>query len=80
MDHQYYIRQIVESDIDGLVKTFTTWHKTRAQFERYHHLHQLGNRVVLVAVIGDDIVGYVNLIWRTEYEHFRLAEIPEIVD
>jgi len=92
MANEFIIRQMIESDIEGLAHIFGKWHKFPPQFERYFHLHQLGKRVVLVAVLMDDaiqsdgpslkdgITGYTNLVWETEYEPFRQEGVPEIVD
>lgn len=74
------IRQMQESDIDKLLATFARWQKPRQKFQRYFVEQQRGDRVILVALDGEDIVGYTTLLWKSEYEHFKRQGIPEIVD
>jgi len=54
--------------------------KTREQYERYFAENQAGERVTLVAVTDESVVGYANVLWRSYYEPFRLVGIPEIND
>jgi GNAT superfamily N-acetyltransferase len=71
---------MVESDIDGIARTFLPWHKQRPQYERYFSEQQSGERIVLVALLGAKVVGYVTLLWQTNYLPFRESEIPVISD
>jgi GNAT superfamily N-acetyltransferase len=74
------IRRMREEDIDAIVETFLVWHKYRPQYERYFAEQQRGEREVLVALDQDAVVGYGTVVWRSGYEQFREAGIPEIVD
>lgn len=76
----FFIRQMIERDVDGITQTFSQWNKPRQQYERYWQEQQDGKRVTLVAVSGEQVVGYTNIIWQPEYEPFREAGIPEIND
>lgn len=75
-----HIRRMIESDIDRIVDTFSVWNKFRPQYERYFGEQQQGERIVLVALVGETVVGYVTLVWQSGYPPFREAGIPEIVD
>jgi GNAT superfamily N-acetyltransferase len=74
------IRQMVESDIEGLVATFLVWHKYRAQYLAYLEQQVQGERTVLVAFEGEKVVGYVTIVWVAYYDGFRARGIPEIMD
>ncbi len=74
------IRRMIESDMDAIPLTFITWHKYRLQYERYFSEQQAGRRVVFVAVAAEQVVGYVTLVWETDYLPFRETGIPEIKD
>jgi GNAT superfamily N-acetyltransferase len=76
----FFIRLMIESDIDGITRTFSHWNKPREQYERYWQEHQEGKRVTLVAVSGNQVVGYTNVVWQPNYTPFREAGIPEIND
>lgn len=76
----FFIRQMLESDIGGITETFSRWNKSREQYERYWREHREGRRVTLVAMSGERVVGYTNLIWQSDYLPFREAGIPEIND
>jgi GNAT superfamily N-acetyltransferase len=74
----FAIRQMEESDIDGSTKTFSRLNKRREQFEMFWKEHQEGKRVTFVAVSGEEIVGYTNLLWQSDYIPFQEMGIPEI--
>jgi GNAT superfamily N-acetyltransferase len=76
----FSIRQMIETDIDNITRTFSRWYKQREQYERYWEEHQEGQRLTLVAVSEDQVVGYATLVWQPEYAPFREAGIPEIKD
>jgi GNAT superfamily N-acetyltransferase len=54
--------------------------RTVARYERYLAEQQTGQRVVWVAQHDGATLGYVCVLWRSDYPPFRNAEIPEIVD
>lgn len=74
------IRQMTAQDIDGIVHRFESWHKYRPQYEKYLTEQDRGKRVVLVASHGEEIAGYVTVVWKSGYQPFREQGIPEIVD
>jgi GNAT superfamily N-acetyltransferase len=76
----YTIRKMLRSDIEPITKAFVPMNKTREQYERYFAENQAGERVTLVAVTDESVVGYANVLWRSYYEPFRLVGIPEIND
>jgi GNAT superfamily N-acetyltransferase len=54
--------------------------KSAAVFERYLEEQTAGARVVWVGERDGEFAGYVCVVWRSGYEPFRAAGIPEIVD
>lgn len=76
----YTIRKMTRGDIDAIAETFRSWNKTREQYERYFEENRRGERVTLVAVSGDEVVGYTNVLWESGYEPFRSGGVPEIND
>jgi GNAT superfamily N-acetyltransferase len=78
MDHT--IRLMIQSDIDAIAHTFASWKKKREQYDRYFEENRLGERITLVAVLDDEVVGYVNVLWTSDYEFFQRNQIPEIND
>jgi GNAT superfamily N-acetyltransferase len=80
MQTRLTIRQMQESDIEKVHNTFAVWHKPREKYQKYFAEQQQGTRVVLVALHIERIVGYVTIIWESEYLPFKTQGIPEIVD
>lgn len=76
------IRDMDSADPEPLSAAFTAlgWDKPRSQFERYVKEHVAGQRVAIVAEVGDEPAGYVTVVWRSSYPPFADAGIPEIVD
>lgn len=56
------------------------WAKTVALFERYLAEQSAGDRPVLVAEADEIFAGHVTVLWRSSYEPFVEAGIPEISD
>jgi GNAT superfamily N-acetyltransferase len=54
--------------------------KSAALYQRYLGEQAAGQRVVWVAERGGYPLGYVCVLWRSDYPPFRNAKIPEIVD
>lgn len=54
--------------------------KNAALYQRYLGEQAAGQRVVWVAERGRYPLGYVCVLWRSDYPPFRNARIPEIVD
>lgn len=74
------IMQMQEQDIEKLAKTFARWHKPRERFEKYFAEQQESKRSVLIAKEGETVIGYITLVWQSDYEPFKRQSIPEIVD
>ncbi len=51
-----------------------------ALYQRYLAEQASGQRVVWVAERDDALMGYVCVLWRSDYPPFRNGRIPEIVD
>ena len=71
---------MVRGDVDAITEAFLSRNKRREQYERYAEENRRGARVTLVAVVGERVVGYGNVLWESGYEPFRRAGIPEIND
>jgi GNAT superfamily N-acetyltransferase len=71
---------MAEEDLDAIVRTFAPWHKNKRQLQLYLRQQRRDERVVLVALQGDAVVGYGTVVWQSLYKPFRQAGIPEIVD
>lgn len=69
-------------DIPAIAAAFAAigWNKPAAQYERYLAEQHRGEREVLVAAWEEAFAGYVTIVWRSAYEPFRDAGIPEIAD
>lgn len=74
------IRQMIEQDIDALAHAFVSWNKPHDQYERYFAENGSGERITLIAFVDNVVAGYGNLLWQSDYELFRDADIPEIND
>ena len=61
-------------------KHFPAGVKNSELCDRYWRENQKGKRVTLVAVSAGQVVGYTNVVWRSDYEPFLEAGIPEIND
>jgi hypothetical protein len=49
---------MVRSDIEAIAASFAHRHKAAEQYERYFCESQQGDRLTLVAVIGEQVAGY----------------------
>jgi GNAT superfamily N-acetyltransferase len=56
------------------------WTKPAAQYVRYLDEQTEGSRSVLVARRDGAFLGYVTVLWASDYPTFRESEIPEIQD
>ena len=74
------IRQMMADDIDRIAHAFTKLGKERAQYKRYFNEQERGDRLVLVALYREEIVGYATVVWYSGYEPFLQEGTPEIVD
>ena len=76
------IRPLQAQDIQPMAQAFAAigWNKPASQYERYLAEQAADERVCLVAFVEGDFAGYVNALWRSDYEPFRTANIPEVAD
>ena len=76
------IRLLESKDIPEIADAFQQlgWNKPASQYERYLMEQSLGLRHVYVAFIKGEFAGYLTICWKSDYEPFRIANIPEITD
>ncbi len=76
------VRPMIADDIDELVARFqaASWPKPKKLFEKYLHEQKHGQRAVWVAQYQEMLVGYVTLLWRSDYPAFKEHQIPEVKD
>ena len=76
------IRSLRSEDAAVIAAAFAAqgWNKPAAQYERYYAEQYAGERDVLVAEVAGVFVGYVTVVWRSDYQPFCERAIPEIVD
>jgi GrpB-like predicted nucleotidyltransferase (UPF0157 family)/predicted acetyltransferase len=74
------IAEMAEPDVAAIALTFERWHKTTRQYEDYYAQQQRGERTVLVARLGGEVVGYVTLLAVSGYAPLREQGIPEVAD
>jgi GNAT superfamily N-acetyltransferase len=76
------IRLLRAGDISTIAAAFAAlgWDKPPTQYEGYLAEQRQSEREVLVAWYGDTFVGYVTVVWDSEYAPFRAAGVPEIAD
>ena len=70
------IRSIGEGDLARIRISFHF--QDQKQWKRYYEENLRGERVTLLAIHADQVVGYTNLVWRSDYEPFQAEGIPEI--
>lgn len=76
------IRLFDNKDIVEIKTAFAElgWNKPASQYERYWVEHVFHLRTVYVASVAGQFAGYLTICWKSTYEPFRKAHIPEIVD
>ena len=74
----FLIRQMEASDVEGIATPFALLNKQRDQYETFWKEHSEGKRVTFVALVGEEVVGYTNLLWQSDYPPFQESGIPEI--
>ena len=77
-----YIRPFDSTDIPEITRAFEEigWNKPASQYEIYLSEQLFRLRDVYVAVSQGQFAGYLTVSWKSSYEHFRRAGIPEITD
>jgi ribosomal protein S18 acetylase RimI-like enzyme len=76
------IRLLTKQDIQPISAAFAAqgWNKPSAQYERYWAEQEAGSRLVLLAWVDQQVVGYVTILWESSYPPFLAERIPEICD
>ncbi len=76
------IAPLSSADIPEIAAAFAAlgWNKPAAQYERYLQEQHDGAREILVARWQGAFAGYVTIVWRSVYEPFAAAGIPEVSD
>jgi GNAT superfamily N-acetyltransferase len=76
------IRNIRLEDCAIISKSFLLqgWSKPVEQYQSYIFEQQKGKRTILVAFYNFKFVGYVSILWNSEYQYFLENQIPEIKD
>jgi len=76
------LRPLQKSDPQVISTAFQTlgWNKPSSQYERYLAEQDCDERIVVVASSGGRFVGYVTMVWRSDYEPLQSEGIPEIQD
>ena len=76
------LEKLVSDDIVEIAAAFAKlgWNKPASQYERYLAEQDAGERVTVVARWGGVFVGYLNVLWCSEYAPFATESIPEIAD
>lgn len=79
---QPVIRLMDESDPETVSVAFTAlgWHKPPALYQRYLAEQEAGQRLAFLAEWRGEFVGYVTLLWASDYRPFAERQIPEISD
>jgi GNAT superfamily N-acetyltransferase len=80
--HMETIEQLTVDRVDWLETEFTrlAWAKSSGYFQRCYDAQEQGEVIVLVARSGEQLHGYVKLVWHPDYLPFRERGIPEIQD
>jgi len=73
---------LTASDIGEIAAAFAAlgWNKPASQYETYLREQTDGARHVIVAREAGRFAGYVTVLWRSVYEPFAEAGIPEVND
>ncbi|MBS4219858.1 GNAT family N-acetyltransferase [Bacillus sp. FJAT-49711] len=76
------IRDLMKEDCKTISTAFKEqgWNKPASQYESYFLEQTEGTRKVLIAEYNNLFAGYLTIRWKSDYEPFFSARIPEIVD
>jgi GNAT superfamily N-acetyltransferase len=76
------IRLFDNNDIQEITAAFGEigWNKPASQYEQYWVGQLFRLRTVYVALLEGRFAGYLTICWKSSYEPFRKARIPEITD
>ena len=76
------IEQLTEDRVDWLTEQFTrlAWSKSDGYFRECFAAQEHGEMIVLVTRTGEQLHGYLKVVWKPDYPPFRDQSIPEIQD
>lgn len=78
------IKTIQKDDIIKIVTAFNEPVGCEGRFEKYINFcfkqNETKERVTFIAFINNEVVGYVNILYKSFYPHFLKKNIPEIND
>jgi GNAT superfamily N-acetyltransferase len=76
------IRKLQKEDIKKISSAFQEigWNKPPEQYRKYLAEQKQNRKLVLVAFKDEKFVGYVTIVWQSDYPFFKENDIPEIVD
>ena len=76
------IRPLRELDAEPISAALADlgWNKPVSQYQRYFFEQERGRRPVLVAFTDGVVVGYVTVMWESDYPPFRSENVPEVQD
>ncbi|HZC44200.1 MAG TPA: GNAT family N-acetyltransferase [Acidobacteriaceae bacterium] len=76
------VRELRAADVPRIAETYggPAWHGGAKKWDQRLVEHAHGQRLVLLVVSGDEILGYGSLLWVSGHAPFREAGIPEIND
>ncbi|MFA4872421.1 MAG: GNAT family N-acetyltransferase [Patescibacteria group bacterium] len=76
------IRKLQNHDAEIISSAFNEirWNKPASQYKHYFTEQKVGKRLVLVAFVNKKFVGYLTIVWKSNYPPFKNGNIPEVVD
>ncbi len=76
------LEQLTADRVEWLRREFTSkaWPKSDGYFQRCFEAQERGEMVVLVARAGEELHGYLKVVWVSDYPPFLEHGIPEIQD
>ena len=77
MDTVVSIRSMKENDIGVMT---TLFNKNISVYQNYFNDQESGKRDVILAELNGEIIGYLTIMWESNYDYFREGDIPEISD
>ena len=82
MKNHTQIHTLISQDVAVISESFnaTGWNKPASLFTKYLKEQEEGERLVWVAHVKGEFVGYVTLKWQSQYPSFKAQNIPEIMD
>ncbi|MFC1719196.1 GNAT family N-acetyltransferase [Candidatus Poribacteria bacterium] len=82
MTKKLTIREMTHEDPPTIAEAYCAqdWDKPQELHEGYYREQVEGTRTVLVAELAGTFVGYLTIVWESDYPPFRDAGIPVIVD